>query len=36
VSELAWFERDALPLTDELAFRWLAVALPEWASADHK
>lgn len=34
VSELAWFARDALPPRDELAFSWLAVALPEWASAD--
>ena len=32
VSELAWFERDALPPAEELAFEWLAVALPEWAA----
>ena len=31
VSELAWFARDALPPPQELAFEWLAVALPEWA-----
>jgi 8-oxo-dGTP diphosphatase len=31
VSELAWFARDALPPPEELAFEWLAVALPEWA-----
>jgi 8-oxo-dGTP diphosphatase len=36
VSELAWFAPDALPRTEELAFEWLAVALPEWASSDHK
>jgi len=34
VSELAWFAHDALPPAEELAFEWLAVALPEWASSD--
>ena len=32
VSELAWFARDALPADDELAFRWIAPALREWAA----
>ena len=32
VSELAWFDRGALPPPDELAFEWLAIALPEWAA----
>jgi 8-oxo-dGTP diphosphatase len=32
VSELAWFASDALPSADELAFEWLALALPEWAA----
>jgi ADP-ribose pyrophosphatase YjhB (NUDIX family) len=36
VSELAWFAPDALPPAKELAFKWLAVALPEWASSEHK
>jgi ADP-ribose pyrophosphatase YjhB (NUDIX family) len=31
VSELTWFAPDALPPPEELAFEWLAVALPEWA-----
>lgn len=31
VAELCWFERDDLPDDDELAFRWLAPALREWA-----
>jgi ADP-ribose pyrophosphatase YjhB (NUDIX family) len=31
VSELAWFSRDALPADDELAFRWMRIALREWA-----
>jgi 8-oxo-dGTP diphosphatase len=31
VSELRWFSRDGLPAADELAFRWLAPALREWA-----
>ena len=31
VSELAWFERDALPPEQETAFRWLAPGLRAWA-----
>jgi ADP-ribose pyrophosphatase YjhB (NUDIX family) len=31
VSELRWFGLDELPRDDELAFRWLAPALREWA-----
>jgi 8-oxo-dGTP diphosphatase len=31
VSELRWFAPDALPPPEELAFEWLAVALPGWA-----
>lgn len=31
VSELRWFPRDDLPRDDDLAFRWLAPALREWA-----
>jgi ADP-ribose pyrophosphatase YjhB (NUDIX family) len=34
VSELAWFARDALPPAEDLAFSWLAVALPAWARTD--
>ena len=34
VSELRWFPRDGLPPDDELAFRWLAPALREWAAQD--
>ena len=34
VSELAWFARDDLPPSEDLAFDWLAVALPEWAAAE--
>jgi len=29
---LEWFARDALPEDDELAFRWIAPALREWAA----
>jgi 8-oxo-dGTP diphosphatase len=36
VSELAWFAPDALPPDEELAFSWLAVALPEWAVRAHR
>ena len=32
VSEVAWFARDSLPAHDELAFRWIAPALEEWAA----
>ena len=32
VTELAWFPRDALPAEAELAFRWIAPALREWAT----
>jgi ADP-ribose pyrophosphatase YjhB (NUDIX family) len=32
VSALAWFTRDALPADDELAFRWIASALRQWAA----
>lgn len=32
VTELAWFARDALPADDELAFRWMRIALREWAA----
>ena len=32
VTELAWFPRHALPADDELAFRWIAPALREWAT----
>jgi ADP-ribose pyrophosphatase YjhB (NUDIX family) len=32
VSEVAWFTRDSLPAHDELAFRWIARALEEWAA----
>ena len=32
VSELAWFSRDALPADDELAFRWMRIALRKWAT----
>jgi ADP-ribose pyrophosphatase YjhB (NUDIX family) len=31
VTELGWFPRDALPADDELAFRWMRVALRQWA-----
>lgn len=31
VAELRWFERDALPADDALAFTWLAGALRDWA-----
>jgi ADP-ribose pyrophosphatase YjhB (NUDIX family) len=31
VAELCWFELGGLPDDDELAFRWLAPALREWA-----
>jgi ADP-ribose pyrophosphatase YjhB (NUDIX family) len=31
VSEVAWFTRDSLPTGDELAFRWIARALAQWA-----
>ena len=33
VSELAWFERSALPADDELAFRWIGPALRRWAAS---
>lgn len=33
VSDLAWFEPDALPPPDVLAFGWLAVALSGWSSS---
>lgn len=36
VSELAWFAPDALPPAEELAFEWLAVALPAWARRARK
>jgi len=32
VAELRWFPRDALPQDAELAFRWLAVSLRDWAA----
>jgi ADP-ribose pyrophosphatase YjhB (NUDIX family) len=32
VTELEWFARDALPADDELAFRWMRVALRRWAA----
>jgi 8-oxo-dGTP diphosphatase len=32
VSELRWFGLDELPRDEELAFRWLAPALRDWAS----
>ena len=32
VIELAWFPRDALPADDELAFRWMRIALREWTT----
>ena len=32
VSELAWFSPDGLPTSEELAFKWLAVALADWAA----
>jgi NAD+ diphosphatase len=35
VTEVAWFLRDALPADDELAFRWMRVALREWALRAH-
>jgi len=31
VSELRWFTRNELPPDDEIAFRWLAPSLREWA-----
>lgn len=31
VTQLAWFPRDDLPADDELAFRWIRVALRQWA-----
>jgi ADP-ribose pyrophosphatase YjhB (NUDIX family) len=32
VTELEWFARDALPADDELAFRWMRIALRQWAA----
>jgi 8-oxo-dGTP diphosphatase len=32
VAELRWFALDALPPEEEVAFRWLAPSLREWAA----
>lgn len=32
VAELRWFPREGLPPDDELAFRWLAPTLRDWAA----
>lgn len=36
VTELAWFAPDALPADGELAFRWMRVALRQWAARPPK
>jgi ADP-ribose pyrophosphatase YjhB (NUDIX family) len=35
VSELGWFSKDRLPPDEELAFRWFAPVLRDWA-AEHR
>jgi len=36
VAELRWFERDALPPDEEVAFTWLAPTLREWARTNDR